>query len=208
MKQHIRPTDAGFTILELMIAMTITLVIITASATLLSRTLTTRLREHQKTEALSDTQRAINIMSREIANSGFGLNDNGLVLADCNNATIHVRANLNNSDAATDDPGEDVTYQYDATAQAIIRYDRFGQPRTTSVASRITQIRFLYTDYVPDAAGNVAVNQNLNTPSANTGRVTIILSVDLPATQDQPATSVALRSDVTLRNSTYMLSRY
>src|SRR4026209_149423 len=91
-------TSGGFSLLELLIAMVITMALMTAASTLLANALRVRSRENQKSDALADTQRALNIMSREIANSGFNLTNNGLVPADSGLNSIRVRANLNKFD--------------------------------------------------------------------------------------------------------------
>ena len=75
-------TSGGFSLLELLIAMVITMALMTAASTLLANALRVRSRENQKSDALADTQRALNIMSREIANSGFNMTGNGIVAAD------------------------------------------------------------------------------------------------------------------------------
>ena len=87
--------ELGFSLIELMIAMTLTLIIAGASATLLGQSFRMRSREDVRSDAIADAQRALNIVSREIANSGFGLLDNGIVPGDTNNQSIRVRANLN-----------------------------------------------------------------------------------------------------------------
>src|SRR5947199_7959686 len=74
--------DSGFSLIELMIAMAVTLAILVVSSQLILGALRVRARENQRSEALADAQRALYVMSREIANSGFGLADNGLVRAD------------------------------------------------------------------------------------------------------------------------------
>src|SRR5678816_1872377 len=91
-------TSGGFSLLELIIAMAITMALMTAASTLLANALRVRSRENQKTDALADTQRAINIMSREIANTGFNLTGNGIVAADSGLNAIRIRANLNKYD--------------------------------------------------------------------------------------------------------------
>src|SRR5215203_7470149 len=88
-------SSGGFSILELVIAMVITMVLMTAASTLLANALRVRSRENLKSDALADTQRAINIMSREIANAGFNMTNNGIVAADSGLNEIRVRANLN-----------------------------------------------------------------------------------------------------------------
>src|SRR6185312_153820 len=90
-----KATSGGFSLLELIIAMAITMALMTAASTLLANALRVRSRENQKSDALADTQRALNIMSREIANSGFNMNNNGIVAADSTLNKIRIRANLN-----------------------------------------------------------------------------------------------------------------
>src|SRR5215216_5970775 len=116
-----KDTDGGFSLLELLVALAITLALMTAATTLLANALRMRTRENQQSDALADTQRALNIMSREIANTGFNMTNNGIVAADSNLNAIRIRANLNKfeyddplvDDAARNDvqdEGEDITY--------------------------------------------------------------------------------------------------
>src|SRR6476660_427629 len=90
--------SSGFSLLELLIAMVITMALMTAASTLLANALRVRSRENQKTDALADTQRAINIISREIANAGFNLNNNGIVAGDSGLSQLRIRSNLNRFD--------------------------------------------------------------------------------------------------------------
>jgi len=55
--------DGGFSLLELLIAMAITMALMTAATTLLANALRVRSRENQKSDALADTQRALTSMS-------------------------------------------------------------------------------------------------------------------------------------------------
>src|SRR4026209_2688518 len=87
-------TSGGFSLIELLIAMAITMALMTAASTLLANALRVRSRENQKSDALADVQRALNIMSREIANSGFNLNNNGIVAADSGLHRLRIRSNL------------------------------------------------------------------------------------------------------------------
>src|SRR6266699_671789 len=64
--------DAGFSLLELIITMAIMLVVMVGASTLLATSLRTRTRENLRSDALAAAQRALNIMSREIGNSGYG----------------------------------------------------------------------------------------------------------------------------------------
>jgi len=197
--------ENGFSILELIIAMTLTLSVIGGIGTLLSASLSARARQNRQTGAMTATQHALNIMSREIANSGYGLdgNDaNGIVIADSNNARVRFRGNLNN-DSDVNDINEDITYFYDATNQSIARYDRTG---TTSVlSSSITSLTVSYRDYATDGTASGAYDA---TPSVNTGSVRFMVTVALEPVANQPNLTINLSSEVSLRNSAGLLNRY
>lgn len=200
--------EAGFSIIELMIAMAVTLIVMTAATTLLSSSLKIRVRENQKSDALADAQRAIDIMSRDIANAGFGLDYNGIVIADSSQTAIRIRANSQNvMSVATNEQDEDVMYVFQNN-NAIVRYDPVATPTTVSLASRINSLQLSYYDYSFDSAGALVTSGPNNAPTINTGRVRITVSVTLDAVGNQPAAQVQLTSDVTLRNSPFMLGRY
>jgi prepilin-type N-terminal cleavage/methylation domain-containing protein len=224
-------TSAGFSLLELLIAMVITLALMTAATTLLAQALRIRSRENQKSDALADTQRALNIMSREIANSGFNLTNNGIVEADSGVNRIRVRSNLNRYDYDAsvtedsrnnvEDAGEDITYfinEADLT-KYLARHDRFGNGSTV-LANRIDSMNIHYFDQkvtytTPPAAAGVAApaGQDITNVSAaevspaNAKYIVIAISVTLDAVGNpgaagyQPPYSVLLCSDVSLRNN-------
>ena len=206
-----RNTAAGFTLLELVISMAILLIMLAGASQILMRSLGARTRENQRSDALADAQRALNIMSREIGNSGFGLDYNGLVAADCHPtaagdpviAQIRFRSNINNSDASTGQSDEDVTYVYQgAPTSAIVRYDKYTNTSTV-LASRIDAMQITYID----AAGGTS---NLATPTvvSNAVIVRITIQVNLPAQVGQPAAQVYLTSDIALRNAPNTVKHY
>ena len=185
---------AGFSLLELIIAMALTLAMMAAASTLLATSLRTRARENTRSEALASAQRALNIMTREIGNSGYGLTTNGLVVADSNNTSIRVRANLNNdTDLAETD--EDVRFVFQLANTAIVRVDNAGG--AVVLATNITGMTIQYLD----VAGNAAT-------AATAERINIDLRVDLPAGPEQPASVVRLVSDVALRNAPNTLQQF
>ncbi len=204
-----------------MIAMTVMLILLGIVSTLLSRSFSVRQRESQKTDALTSAQAALNVISREIANSGFGINSasnqrlasNGIVGADSNAGRIHFRANVNNfgplsgngTVLATSDPGEDITYFYDDVTDSIVRFDPHDTPQTSVIVNKISSITFRYFDYV----GTNSTGVEVTTPTENTGRVSIRVLVQLDPVQGQPnPLDVQFTSEVTLRNSSYMLNQY
>src|ERR1044071_2235086 len=88
-------SQRGFSLIELVIAMAVTIVIASIASTLVAQSFRMRSREDIRSDAIADAQRALNIVSREIANSGFGLIDNGIVPGDTGSGSIRFRANLN-----------------------------------------------------------------------------------------------------------------
>lgn len=212
-----RTSDAGFSLVELMIAMAIVLITTGLAASLLAGSFNIRGRENQKSAALADAQRALNNMSREIANSGFGLSNNGIVTYDSSSTAIRVRANLNAFDrestsSLVTDSDEDVLYNLfsDSTQSYVERVDINSGIRTTILANRVDA---LVIRYFADKIDYTAGDCNINTTAVDVTDkrlakyIVIVACVQLPAVGRagnpgfQPASRVQLISDVTLRNS-------
>lgn len=210
MKQVKKGSD-GFSMVELMIAMTIMLVLLALVSGIFARALSTRQFESSRADALTSAQAALNVISREVANSGYGLLEpddtasNGLVLNDCTTKRLHLRANVDNNDLTIDEPGEDVTYFYDQTSESIVRYDPNDVPQISGVVNRISEVSFEYWDYT----GSSSTPTKRTTPTTDTGRVRINVTVKLENVQGYPKDQkVTFTSDITLRNSKYMLNQY
>jgi type II secretory pathway pseudopilin PulG len=202
--------NGGFSLIELMIAMTITIILLGLVSTMFARVMGTRERESRRTDALTSAQAALNVMSREIANSGYGLNTNGIITNDSHKNRIHFRANVVNNDLVTTSPGEDLTYFYDTNTKSIVRYDAHGINATTPslsvIVNRISDVQYEYYDYKGSSSTPSAPK---TTPTSDTGRVRITITVNLEPVQGQPDNQfVKFTSDVTLRNSDYMLLQY
>jgi prepilin-type N-terminal cleavage/methylation domain-containing protein len=216
--------QTGFSLVELLIAMVVMLVLMGITSTVFSRAIGIRSREGRKADALTSAEAALNVMSREIANSGFGIYDgstanNGIVLADSSNKSIRVLANVDNTGDRTlpagstvlaiNNPGEDITYFLDATSGSIVRYDPngggTGVPSTSIVVNRISDVTFEYYNYTVGSSAFTTTNS----PTATTGRIRLTVLVRLDPVQDQPDNqTVTFTSDITLRNASYMLRQY
>lgn len=192
-QQH-RQSSEGFSLLELLIAMTITLAVMAAASTLLATSLRTRTRENQRSTSLAAAQRALNIMSREIGNSGYGLTDNGIVVVDSNGDSIRVRANLDNG-PNLNQANEDVRFVFQDANDVIVRVDNTGTSGVLAAGITGMDIQYL------DVAG-------VATTTAAAERVRIDIQVDLPAGPQQPAGIVRLISDVALRNAPVTLDHF
>ena len=209
-------SSAGFSLLELIIAMTVTLVALLIGTTLLAGGFNVRYRENQRSEALADAQRAINIMSREIGNTGFGMNSNGIVASDSGATSIRVRANLNAYSGTgfketAQDPEEDIKYYIytSGSTQVIARYD-INTNTAAPLANRIDSLQIHYyggkVTYQSADCGITAPGATQVAPN-EAQYVVLTVCVQLPevgrpgAPGYQPASVVQLTSDVTLRNS-------
>src|SRR5436190_4761510 len=89
-------SESGFSLVELIMSLILSLLILGVAVATFSGALGSRDRESSRTDALTSAQAALNVMSREIGNSGYGLNDNGIVIADSNANQVRVRANIDN----------------------------------------------------------------------------------------------------------------
>lgn len=213
-------SQRGFSLLELIIAMSVTIVIAGIASSLVAQSFRLRAREDARSDAIADAQRALNIVSREIANSGFGLIDNGLVPGDTGPGSIRFRSNLNaytrddsgNLVAGHDeviDRDEDIKYSmYNddaANRHYLVRYDVTigGREGTTVLANRLDSFQLQYFD------SNGTELDVVTDPEAsrNTWKVRITVGVVLPAEGQpgspgyQPESTINLVSDVVLRNS-------
>lgn len=226
MRMKTRKGQKGFSLVELIIATTVMLILLSVVSTLIARAFSVRQRESRRSDALVSVQAALNVISREVGNSGFGIYsdsltrvpNNGIVLADSNDTRIHMRSNMWNQgdkddcdnsvpDTAcmTDQPGEDVTYYLDPTSQSIVRYDPNDNPTTSVVVNRVSSLKFHYFHYDPSTG---AVTDSA-TPTASTSRVRITVEAVLERVVGQVnPSSVTYESQVTLRNASYMLKQY
>jgi prepilin-type N-terminal cleavage/methylation domain-containing protein len=185
MQQTNKKNQAGFSLMELLVSLTITLVVMSIAVTMLARTLNVRTRENEHVDELGDVQRALNIMSREIANAGFNLTNNGIVAADSNGQAIRIRANLNKFDTSGvfsaaakrgigdpaalpgEDAGEDVTYFVNVADNTnyLARWDALAISQGTVLANRVDTVDFNYFDrkvtYTQDPA-NCQITNPLN----------------------------------------------
>ena len=198
-------SQGGFSLIELMMSTVIALVILAAGVAVFSGALSTRTRESSKTDAITSAQAALNIMSREIGNAGYGLSYNGIV-TDSTASKLHFRANTVNNNTTTSDAGEDVVFYLDGSGanQSVVRldknnYDNYGE-LPSGIINRVSSVNFVY--HVTQGDAGIAAGPTVNI-------VTITLTVNLENVQGQPTgQTVTVTSNVTLRNSPTMRGQY
>lgn len=220
MKQR-RPQDgageAGFSLVELIVALGVTLVILALASTLTAQLFNVRARENQRSTGLADAQAALNLITREISNAGFGLKSNGIYAAQSDDESITVLADYDQDN--TWDADEVITFQLSADpttgADSLVRLalDGGGAATTTGtvLSESVDSFRVRYFSQRRDyTTANCDLDANsvaaVTTPD-KAQYVVLVLCSTLPAVgtpgQDgyQPASRVQLVSDATLRNS-------
>ena len=219
-----RRGEAGFSLIELIIGMTITLGIMAIAGAMLSGSFNIRSRENRRSEAISAAQHAINYLSRDLANAGFGLRKNGIVNEDSDASSIRIRANLDgfsgtSGAASLAQVDEDVEYFLHKTGTdqnsfkgELMRYDVNLQQSRLLVAN-VDDFEIYYfsqkVDYTLDPTGGITVT----TPGvaevddqSKTTYVVITLMFTLEAVGQpgspgyQPASQLQMATDVALRN--------
>ena len=213
-KNQITNRQSGFSLIEMLFALTITLFITALAFTLLAQSLNRKVHDEAQVSALADANQALSRMSQDITNAGFGLKTNGLVAADCTEEKIRVRANLNalmkqTTSGTVTDADEDLIFQLVANlngGSALVRTD-VNTGQSAIVATLIDNkdingdgdgdgLTFNYLD----AAGSEVSPQNAV-------KVEIIIRITLPQVGQpnspgyQPEITKQLSSSVVLRNS-------
>lgn len=212
--------EAGFSLMELMVAMCVMMIITGAATSLLSGAFNVRSREDQRTEAINDARRALNIMTRELANSGYQLPPglsytsmagsaavpvNGLIPGDCDATSITFVANLNGSkiggDLDVNDAEEATKYQFVQTGGSsfLVRNDLNPPNDSLVLANRIDGMQLVYLD---GDGNDVTANVGLATSLQINVWVTINAVGKEGTAGYQPQSQVRLTSDVNLRNAT------
>ena len=166
MKIQNAKSEAGFSLIELIVAMTVTITIMGLACSLLAGSFNVRAREDRKSDAIADVQRALNIMTREISNSGLkvpgglaAVATNGVVTNDSDNESLRFVSNLNGmpdsangyfEDTDVADADEDIKFlmyvDADLGQRYIVRYEKNGSNQTTVLANRIDSLVFRYYD--------------------------------------------------------------
>ena len=214
---HKTSRQSGFSLFELVIGMAVTIIIVTLASALLASSFKIRGRENQRSAAIADAQRALNIMSREIANAGYGLSTNGVVAEDSGLTQVRVRSDFDLSGATSTD-GEDIKYLLvnDVNGSFIVRMSLQPVQTTSLIANRIDGMAIYYYDQrVTYTIGDGVITNVRNSAGSLQSEVTpdlakyivLVIRIALPAvgTQGspgyQPLSSTQLVSTVTLRNA-------
>ena len=139
--------SSGFTLLELLVTLTILAMVLLVLSSIFIATNRTHRKVNRNANLQASTRQTLSLMTTEIREAGadpavppIGLV--GILTAD--STTLRVRADLNADGAiTTTEPSEDVTYSYVAGSKTVQRNPGTG---ASDLLKNVTAIRFTYFD--------------------------------------------------------------
>lgn len=222
--------EAGFSIPELLVAMAVTLILMTMAGRLLMHSFNVRAREDRRADAIADVQRALNIMAREIANSGYSLPSdltytppggsatrvpaNGLLPGFSNGSSVAFVSNLNANGGANNhvnEADESIMFTFWSDPPPapprsfLVRKDLFSG-NVMVLANRIDSFTVTYYNRDPVTRAITAAAAG-SAPNDNTVALRLTVTVTLPAIGKrgtngyQPPFQTVLETNVALRNA-------
>ncbi|MDQ3806001.1 MAG: prepilin-type N-terminal cleavage/methylation domain-containing protein [Acidobacteriota bacterium] len=214
-----RAGEAGFSLIELIVAMAITLIIMGLASSLASQSFNVQTRESSRSTALADAQGALNLITREITNAGYGLKSNGIYTEQSDDDSITVLSDYDQDN--TWDTDEIISFRLGANPEtggnSLIRLTlgAAGAAETTGtvLAESVDSFQVSYfSERVNYETGECDLALDADSAAAETTPdkaqyVVFVLCATLPAVGTegqegyQPASRVQLVSDATLRNS-------
>lgn len=141
-----KPAEQGFTLIELMIGMVMTVIIVGIIYSAYSIQTKIYTEQGKVAEMQQNIRATLAFMQKEARMAGF--NPQGDAGSDC--LGIHTATATSfgftidlNEDGNCDDPGENITYMFEDAGKTIVRTDHSSGAFST-IAEDITDIRFLY----------------------------------------------------------------
>lgn len=147
MPRHSRKASGGFTLIELMISMTIGMIVIASVA----GTFQAQTRQNKAEEEISQMHQnvrgAIDLISRDLMQAGYEKSGGTLSVTGVTSSTTQllIQADLDESnaiDSTSTTTLEYIVYAYDSTNKKITR--KLGGGTAETVADNITQFDFAY----------------------------------------------------------------
>jgi type IV pilus assembly protein PilW len=195
---------AGFTMLELLISMVISLLLGTAGFALFRSQLRSLTDQSASLDAIEGTRAALDLMAHDIRMAGAIPTGSctscgaGLSNASANGLTVAWDANMN----GTLDAGESITYSYDSSSQTVVRTvsGATSQALIKNVPSGGLSFQYLQFDGTTAAMSGGQVTN----PA---GVVTVKITVQVQAARATTVTTTTLQAKVGLRNRSAVLGR-
>lgn len=153
------PNDGGYTLIELMVAITIGMIVMASVAT----TFTTQTRAYSAQEQINQMEQnargALDIMSREIKMAGYRPNGGtvtGVVSYTGTSLTIQADLNADGTISTGGNDNEQIAYAYDSVNKKITR--QVGADTAATLAENISAFTFAYYQSSGTTAATSATN--------------------------------------------------
>ena len=158
--------ESGFSLIELLIAMTLGLVVLGAISSVFLGQRQTYGTQEQITDMVQTARAAMDMMSREIRIAGYNPANAGFNGITYDSSQLQIQADINGDGNTSSDPNENITYTYDAENFRIDRNTGSGgQP----FAENIEAFNFVYLE----ADGTTEVNTFADTGNIRQIQITI-----------------------------------
>ncbi len=158
--------EHGFSLIELLIAMTLGLIVLGAISSVFLGQRQTYDAQEQIADMVQTARAAMDMMSREIRIAGYNPANAGFNGITYDSSQLQIQADINGDGNTSSDPNENITYTYDAENFRIDRNTGSGgQP----FAENIEAFNFVYLE----ADGTTEVNTFADTGNIRQIRITI-----------------------------------
>jgi prepilin-type N-terminal cleavage/methylation domain-containing protein len=188
-----RPADGGFTLVELMVAITIMAALTALLTAVLISSGHTQRRTMSRAEVQSASRQTIALMATELRQTGSDprippVGVVGVVTAD--SQSVRIRADLDaDGTIETTEPSEDITFSYDANGQTVLRNPGTG---AQILQNHVTEFHFTYFD---------SSNQPLTSLPLSAADRALVHSIGLTLTcRTAESHPLTLTTRITLRN--------
>jgi len=188
-----RRNDEGFTMVELLVALSIMATVIAILAAVLIGSVHTQRETMSRAEIQAAARQTVALMATELRQTGADprIPPVGVVgVAAADSTSVRIRADLNGDGAiGTTEPSEDVTYTYNPNTQTVSRNPGTG---AQALQNHVTNLRFTYFDSEDAPLTSL--------PLSTTDRA-LVHSIGLTLTCDTPDSHpLTLTTRITLRN--------
>lgn len=184
-------SDRGFTLMELMVTLTILGLVLVVVTSILVSTGRVESRTVRRAAVQASSRQAVSLMTTELRQAGMDPVPAGIVgIVSAQAKSIRVRADLSGDGTIqTAEPSEDVTYAYNDTTRVVTRDPGSGP---AAILANVTSLQFSYFD---------SANQPITPLPLSATDAARVAAIGLTVTtENKDSQPITLTTRITLRN--------